>query len=139
MYRCRSRGVSSISYYLACALLHQHRRAEAMPLAAQARREAPGDADVLALSIALGERQFLRELDALHDPITRDLALARASRASVPVAPCPKLRRLEGCTHGPSSLLTSISRPGPGSGVGGDNASVRPGSGRPQHLKGPER
>jgi hypothetical protein len=81
----RSRGVSSISYYLACALLHQHRRAEAMPLAAQARLEAPGDADVLALSIALGERQFLRELDALHDPITRDLALARASRLSAEI------------------------------------------------------
>jgi hypothetical protein len=76
----RSRGVSSVSYYLARALLHQHRRVEAVPLAAQARREAPGDADVLALSVALGERQFMNELDALHDPFTRDLALASASR-----------------------------------------------------------
>jgi hypothetical protein len=76
----RSRGVSSVSYYLACTLLHQHRRAEAMPLIAQARGEAPGDADVLALSVALGERDFLRELDALCDPFTRDVALARAAR-----------------------------------------------------------
>ena len=76
----RSRGVSSVSYYLARALLHQHRRAEAVPLASPARREAPGDADVLALSVALGERQFMNELDALHDPFTRNLALAQASR-----------------------------------------------------------
>jgi hypothetical protein len=76
----RSRGVSSVSYYLARTLLHQHRRAEAVPLAAQARREAPGDADVLALAVALGERQFMNELDTLHDPFTRNLALAQAAR-----------------------------------------------------------
>ena len=76
----RSRGVSSVSYYLARALLHQHRRAEALPLVAQARREAPGDADVLALSVALGETQFAAELDALHDPFTRDRALAANRR-----------------------------------------------------------
>jgi hypothetical protein len=89
----RSRGTSSVSYYLARALLHQNRRAEAIPLVAQARREAPGDADVLALSAMLGEPSVgapasgarpgagapTLELDALHDPFTRDLALARAS------------------------------------------------------------
>ena len=75
----RSRGTSSVSYYLARALLHQHRRAEAMPLVAQARREAPGDADVLALSTVLGGPRYAAELDALHDPFTRDLALARAA------------------------------------------------------------
>ena len=76
----RSRGVSSVSYYRARALLAQNRRAEAMPLVAQARREAPGDADVLALSVDLGERQFAQELDALHDPFTRNRALATNRR-----------------------------------------------------------
>jgi hypothetical protein len=76
----RSRGVSSISYYRARALLAQNRRAEAVRLVAQARREAPGDADVLALSIILGAPQFAAELDALHDPFTRDRAMATARR-----------------------------------------------------------
>jgi hypothetical protein len=76
----RSRGVSSVSYYLARALLAQNRRAEALPLVAQARAEAPGDADVLALSIALGATQFAKELDALYDPFTRERAMATNRR-----------------------------------------------------------
>src|SRR5947208_2502358 len=76
----RSRGVSSVAYYLARALLAQNRRAEAMPLVAQARAEAPGDPDALALSIILGARQFATELDALHDPFTRNRALATNRR-----------------------------------------------------------
>ena len=76
----RSRGVSSVSYYLARALLVQNRRAEALQLVARARAEAPGDADVLALSIALGSKQLARELDALHDPFTRDRAMVTNRR-----------------------------------------------------------
>src|SRR5262249_49788083 len=74
----RSRAVSSPSYYLARALLAKSRRAEAAALMALARREAPGDPDVLALSVALGEREFARELNALHDPLTVGRALRMA-------------------------------------------------------------
>ena len=98
----RSRGVSSISYYLARALLAQNRRAEAMPLVAQARAEAPGDADVLALSIVLGARQFATELDALHDPFTRDRALRSAG-----VSP----DHAAGRPHSYKSALVRISTP----------------------------
>ncbi|MFZ2490361.1 MAG: hypothetical protein WA208_02655, partial [Thermoanaerobaculia bacterium] len=44
----------------------------------RAQREAPGDPDILALSMLLGHRDAARALDAIHDPFTRDFALARA-------------------------------------------------------------
>lgn len=78
----RTRGVSSVAYYRARDSLQLGQMKEAHEHLAHARHEAPGDADVLALS-ALLERdaRFLAELDRLHDPFTRDWALARAAHA----------------------------------------------------------
>jgi hypothetical protein len=67
----RNRVPSSLQYHLARCALQQGK--DARPLLAVARREAPGDPDVLALS---GERD---ELALLHDPFTAGLAVARAS------------------------------------------------------------
>jgi len=78
----RTRAVSSVAYYRARAMLQLGRVGDARTLAARARDEAPGDADVLAMS-AFSERdpRFARQLDHLHDPFTRDWALARAAFA----------------------------------------------------------
>lgn len=73
----RNRVPSSLHYHLARAVLHQGHRERARKLLAAAREDAPGDPDVLALSIALGV-DGARELRRLHDPFTADLALARA-------------------------------------------------------------
>ncbi|HEX7421857.1 MAG TPA: hypothetical protein VF505_18375, partial [Thermoanaerobaculia bacterium] len=79
----RTRAVSSVAYYRARALIQLRRMADARTQAARARQDAPGDADVLAMS-AFAERdpRFARELDHLHDPFTRDWALARAAFAA---------------------------------------------------------
>jgi hypothetical protein len=88
----RTRAVSSVAYYRARALLQLGRVADARAQAARARRDAPGDADVLAMS-AFAERdpRFARQLDQLHDPFTRDWALARAAFA---IGDEPTARRL---------------------------------------------
>ncbi|HWW61312.1 MAG TPA: hypothetical protein VN181_08090, partial [Thermoanaerobaculia bacterium] len=66
--RRENRAVSSVAYYRAICALAMHRSVDV----AAARAEAPGDPDVLALA---GDR---RTLDALHDPFTRNRALAAA-------------------------------------------------------------
>jgi hypothetical protein len=78
----RTRAVSSVAYYRARALIQLRRPADARTQAARARQDAPGDADVLAMS-AFADRdpRFARELDHLHDPFTRDWALGRAAFA----------------------------------------------------------
>ncbi|HEX9163961.1 MAG TPA: hypothetical protein VF980_19800, partial [Thermoanaerobaculia bacterium] len=80
---CRgAHAVSSVAYYRALALLELDRRDEARWQLAIARDEAAGDADVLALSSVLEQQpRFAEQLDRLHDPFTRDWALARASVA----------------------------------------------------------
>jgi hypothetical protein len=70
-----NRATGSVSYYRARAALHLGRPADA--LLHQALNEAPGDANVLALAGVMAPAR-LTELDRLHDPFTRDLALAQA-------------------------------------------------------------
>lgn len=88
----RTRAVSSVAYYRARALLRLRRAVAAREQVTRARAEAPGDADVLALS-AFVEREprFARQLDRLHDPFTRDWALAQAASA---IGDPPTARRL---------------------------------------------
>jgi len=74
-----NRAVSSIAYYRARAAIHLH--APPAVIAAfidDAESQAPGDPDVLALRAVLGDATARTHLDALHDPFTRDDALARA-------------------------------------------------------------
>jgi len=76
----RTRAVSSVAYYRAKALIKLHNPFEAQAQLARARDEAPGDADILALSAFLDRNpQHAYQLDRLHDPFTRDWALARAA------------------------------------------------------------
>lgn len=100
----RTRAVSSVAYYRARALLQLGRGADARTQAARARADAPGDADVLAMS-AFAERdpRFARELDHLHDPFTRDWALARAAFAIGDQATAHRLaaRAAAGCPEWP--------------------------------------
>ncbi len=78
----RTRGVSSVAYYRARAALQLRNRLQARHHIAEARAEAPGDADVLALSAFLErDMRYLAPLDRIHDPFTRDWALARAAHA----------------------------------------------------------
>ncbi len=76
--RRENRAVSSVSYYRARAALHLRGPAAARPLLDQAAREAGGDPDVLALRALLGVGGASGILDQLHDPFTRDFALANA-------------------------------------------------------------
>lgn len=72
----RNYATNSVSYHLArCRLRQGHREVRA--LIHRARAEAPGDADVLALSLVTGT-DVRNELRTLHDPFTAELALARA-------------------------------------------------------------
>lgn len=81
-----NRETCSVAYHRARALLHLARLHEARALIERAAEEAPGDADVLALSAvcheAAGRRaeyeRTLRTLAAVHDPFTADEALAKA-------------------------------------------------------------
>jgi hypothetical protein len=76
----RTREVSSVAYYRARALLQQGRLQDAQRQIAAARGEAPGDANVLALSATLErDRRFAVEIDRIHDPFTRDWALSNAA------------------------------------------------------------
>lgn len=71
-----NRAVSSVAFYRARAALHLG--SDPRPLLARAEAEAAGDPNVLALEAALGDAAAARRLDALHDPFTRDYALALA-------------------------------------------------------------
>jgi len=69
-------AVSSVAFYRARAALHLGR--DPRPLIARAMNDTPGDPNVLALASVTGDRDALRCLDVLHDPFTRDYALACA-------------------------------------------------------------
>jgi hypothetical protein len=100
----RTRAVSSVAYYRSRALFQLGRGAESRVQISRARDEAPGDADVLALSAFL-ERipRHAHELDRLHDPFTRDWALARAAHATGDQATAQRLalRAHQGCPEWP--------------------------------------
>jgi len=77
--RRENRAVSSVAYYRARAAIHL--RAPRMTFAAlidRAEREAGGDPNVLALRSLTVEPEARQRLDRLHDPFTRDFALALA-------------------------------------------------------------
>jgi hypothetical protein len=67
-----NRAAHSVAFYRAKSLLRIGRAAEARALLEQALREAPGDAQVLALAEKLGTDpvRASRLLDMLHDPLT---------------------------------------------------------------------
>ena len=69
-------AVSSVAYYRARAALHLG--GDPRPFLLRARHDSPGDPNVLALASVLGNGDALRRLDRLHDPFTRDYALACA-------------------------------------------------------------
>lgn len=72
-------AVGSIAYYRALAELRTGSRQAALEHLSRARDEAPGEAEVLALSAVLDEDPGAdRLLETLHDPFTADLARARA-------------------------------------------------------------
>lgn len=74
-----NRAVSSVAYYRARSALHL--RAPRLTIDAlldRAGREAPGDPFVLALRSVTSDPAAAVTLDALHDPFTRDFALAAA-------------------------------------------------------------
>jgi 4-amino-4-deoxy-L-arabinose transferase-like glycosyltransferase len=71
-----NRAVSSVAYYRARAARHLGRDPRA--LLDQAERDAPGDPDVLAARAVAGDAAAAQRLNLLHDPFTRDYALARA-------------------------------------------------------------
>ncbi|HUJ12857.1 MAG TPA: hypothetical protein VL284_03620 [Thermoanaerobaculia bacterium] len=74
--RRENRAVSSVAYYRALAAIHTGR--DPRPFLTTASAQAPGDPDVLALAAVLGDGNAFRQLDALHDPFTRDDVLAHA-------------------------------------------------------------
>lgn len=71
-----NRAVSSVAYYRARAALHLGR--DPRPLLDDAEAEAPGDPNVLAARAIAGDADSARRLALLHDPFTRDYALAVA-------------------------------------------------------------
>jgi hypothetical protein len=74
-----NRAVSSVAYYRARAALRLSGPAEAVrTLLDGAIGESPGDPHVLALRYVTGDAGALPILDAIHDPFTRDFALAEA-------------------------------------------------------------
>lgn len=74
-----NRSVSSVAWYRARAALRLGQpRAIVDELLGRAAREAPGDPHVLALRAVLGDGESAVILDRLHDPFTRDFALASA-------------------------------------------------------------
>lgn len=77
--RRENRAVSSVAYYRARAALHLGTpKMTVASLLDRAEREAGGDPNVLALRSLTIEPAARRRLDRLHDPFTRDLALAVA-------------------------------------------------------------
>jgi hypothetical protein len=100
----RTRAVSSVTYYRARAALQLRNPAQARAQLARACDEAPGDADVLALSAFLQQDvRYANELDRLHDPFTRDWSLARAAHAVGAEANARRLamRAKRGCPEWP--------------------------------------
>jgi len=71
-----NRAVSSVAYYRARATRHLGRDPRAF--LDRAAADAPGDPDVLAARAVAGDATSSQRLDLLHDPFTRDYALARA-------------------------------------------------------------
>ena len=77
--RRENHAVSSVSYYRARSAIHLAApSAVVVEMLDEAGRDAPGDPDVLALRTIFGDPRALRTLNELHDPFTRDYALARA-------------------------------------------------------------
>lgn len=77
--RRENRAVSSVAYYRARAALHLGTpRMTVESLLDRAEREAGGDPNVLALRALTIDPEAIKRLDRLHDPFTRDLALAVA-------------------------------------------------------------
>ena len=75
------RSVSSVSYYRARAALQLAQpRTRVATLLEAAQREAPGQADILALQEALGDEQAGGHLTSFHDPFTAAWARANAAR-----------------------------------------------------------
>lgn len=78
----RANAVSSVAYHLARAQFHLTPRRENRSMVRNAGEEAPGDADVLALTMLTIPSQRVRcrrLLSELHDPFTADVAIARAA------------------------------------------------------------
>jgi hypothetical protein len=74
-----NRMVSSVDYYRARAAIHLGAAGvEVRSLLDSALRQSPGDPHVLAFRAVLGDRAALSALNAVHDPFTRDFALATA-------------------------------------------------------------
>ncbi|HEX7829745.1 MAG TPA: hypothetical protein VF787_08815 [Thermoanaerobaculia bacterium] len=74
-----NRAVSSVAYYRARAALRLRVPPTVIAeLLDRAEREAPGDPLVLALRALTIDPDAARTLDELHDPLTRDFALAAA-------------------------------------------------------------
>jgi hypothetical protein len=74
-----NRAVSSVAYYRARAAIHMHApKGTVDGFLQHAEREAPGDANVLALRALTADPSAAERLDALYDPFTRDYALAAA-------------------------------------------------------------
>ncbi|MEA2416130.1 MAG: hypothetical protein QOI58_2787 [Thermoanaerobaculia bacterium] len=71
-----NRAVSSVAYYRARAAHYLGR--DPRPWLDRAAIDAPGDPDVLAARAIAGDAASAQRLDLLHDPFTRDYALARA-------------------------------------------------------------
>jgi 4-amino-4-deoxy-L-arabinose transferase-like glycosyltransferase len=74
--RRENRVVSSVAYYRARAAMHTGH--DPRPFLASAAREAPGDPNVLAALSVQGDIDATTLLNRLHDPYTRDYALALA-------------------------------------------------------------
>lgn len=111
----RTRAVSSVAYYRARALAAAGRANESRQQLQRALDEAPGDAHVLALAAVSGVHPDAGlKLNRLHDPMTRDYAMALASAtAGLPdAARAFASRAAEACPRWqkPRTLLTSRSR-----------------------------
>jgi hypothetical protein len=85
-----NRAVSSVAYYRARAARHLDR--DPRPLLDRAEDDAPGDPDVLAARAVAGDAASAQRLDLLHDPFTRDYALARAREDAGDLAGARALR-----------------------------------------------
>lgn len=74
-----NRAVSSVDYYRARAAIHRGASVDRVRTHLdRAIRQSPGDPHVLALRSVMGDGSAAALLDAMHDPFTRDYALALA-------------------------------------------------------------
>jgi len=85
-----NRAVSSVAYYRSRAARHLGR--DPRPFLDRAEADAPGDPDVLAARAVAGDAASAQRLDLLHDPFTRDYALARAREDAGDLAGARALR-----------------------------------------------